>query len=224
MLATPIAVMLALSASAFGKIYTTAPVASTTWTGGQEAVVSWQDDNTTPSLADYGACTISIYVGNAQQQTQLQLIQDSVNVATTSTVKFTPKADLGASGNYYFIRFQSLALKDPAQPQYPALAFSSKFSIEGLSGSFNASVQAQIDGQSTAPIGGSTAASPSATTGASAATTAKPASTTAASGNSTASKTSSKASSPTGTNGASSVAFSGFAVAVAAAVVGVAFC
>lgn len=53
-------------------------------------------------------------------------------------------------------------MKDPAQPQYPALAFSAKFMMTGMSGQFNATVQQQVDGASTAPIGGGpTPAAPS---------------------------------------------------------------
>jgi len=46
----------------------TAPVASTTYSGGKPAVVTWQDGGSTPSLKDFGPAQISIYVGNAQQQ------------------------------------------------------------------------------------------------------------------------------------------------------------
>jgi hypothetical protein len=149
-------VVLALAASSLASIYTTSPTANTTFTGGQQSTVSWIDDGKKPSLSDFGNCMVSIYVGNAMQQTQLQLITPSVNVATTSTIQFVPNPSIGPNSNEYFIRFQSLALMDPTQPQYPALAFSAKFSMTGMTGTFNSSVQAQIDGQSTAPIGGPT--------------------------------------------------------------------
>jgi hypothetical protein len=46
----------------------TAPVASTTYSGGKPAVVTWQDSGSAPTLKDFGPSKISIYVGNAQQQ------------------------------------------------------------------------------------------------------------------------------------------------------------
>ncbi|KIK27180.1 hypothetical protein PISMIDRAFT_675027 [Pisolithus microcarpus 441] len=123
----------------------------------------------------------SIYVGNANQQTSLQLISSNVSVANVSSLTFTPSPTIGPDSNEYFIRVESLNLKDASQPQYPALAFSAKFSLTGMSGTFNSSLQAEIDGQSTAPIGGSTSSSGSATPAAHAVTTTAAAATTASS-------------------------------------------
>jgi hypothetical protein len=50
------------------EIQITQPVASTTFHGGKSATVTWQDNGSEPSLAKYGPCSISIYVGNALQQ------------------------------------------------------------------------------------------------------------------------------------------------------------
>ncbi|RDB19744.1 hypothetical protein Hypma_013181 [Hypsizygus marmoreus] len=151
-------ILLALSASAFATVFTTNPVASTTFTGGKPATISWQEDGKTPALKDFGAASVSIYVGNAQQQTRLQTVVESVDVSTTGSIQFTPDASIGPNGNEYFIRFESLALKDAAQPQFPALAFSAKFTMNSMTGVFNQEVQAQINGQSTAPLAGATAA------------------------------------------------------------------
>lgn len=146
-----------------------------------------------------------------------------------------------------FIRFQSLSLMGPNNSIYPALAFSAKFTyvpaffpltqhrlilfapdrMSGMSGTFNATVQQQIDGQSTAPIGG-TAAAASSTPGASASTAPTAPSTTSSSVSvqGAAAKTSSggatstpNANSARGLAGASGAAFAGAAVAV----LGVAF-
>lgn len=46
----------------------TAPVASTTFSGGKQATVTWIDNGQAPTLKDFGAARISIYVGNALQQ------------------------------------------------------------------------------------------------------------------------------------------------------------
>ncbi|KAL4067427.1 hypothetical protein V8B97DRAFT_917627 [Scleroderma yunnanense] len=150
-------VSLALAASALANVYITAPVATTSWPGGQPAAVTWQDDGQSPSLASFGAAKFSIYVGNANQQTPLQLISASVDVANVSSLTFTPDPTIGPNSGEYFIRVESLALKDAKSPQYPALAFSAKFTLTNMSGTFNSSIQQEIDGQSTAPIGGATA-------------------------------------------------------------------
>jgi len=219
-------VVLSLSASALANLYITQPVSSTTWTGGQQSTVSWQDDGQQPSLAQFGLAMVSIYAGNSQQQTLLQTITPSVDTSKTQTIVFTPDPTIGPSTDEYFIRFQSLNLKDSTNPQYPALAFSAKFSMASMTGTFNASVQAEINGQSTAPIGGT--ASPAASggagtsatpTGASGMTTAK---VTAAGG----SAQSSTAASASHTSGADATRVVGGAVTIAAMAVAMfsAFC
>jgi len=160
---------------------------------------------------------VSIYAGNSQQQTLLQTITPNVDVSKISTIQFTPDATIGPNDDQYFIRFQSISLKDATNPQYPALAFSAKFTMSNMSGQFNASVQAQIDGQSTAPIGGTAAATTPAATNA--ATTASKSTVASSSGSKTTSKTST-ASGASSTNGAGKLpsagiaAFAGVAVAL----------
>jgi len=156
--------LLAFASAVSATIFTTSPVGSTTFPAGQPATITWEDDGKPPTLQEFGAAKISIYVGNARQQTPIQLITGSVDVGTTNTFQFTPEASIGPNSGEYFIRYESLALKDPGAPEFPALAFSAKFSLSGMSGEFNATVQAQIDGQTTAPLAGqSTTAKPSAT-------------------------------------------------------------
>ncbi|OAX35041.1 hypothetical protein K503DRAFT_746487 [Rhizopogon vinicolor AM-OR11-026] len=152
-------ISLVLAASALANIFTTAPVASTTFTGGQQATITWQDDGLTPSLTSFGPALVGIYVGNANQQTLLQTITASVDVSTTSSIVFTPDATIGPDGSDYFIRFQSLSLKDATNAQYPAEAFSAKFTLTNMTGTFNSTVQAEINGQSTAPIGATASSS-----------------------------------------------------------------
>lgn len=79
------------------EMQTTAPVASTVWEGGVNQTISWIEDpnNPTPSLKDYGPCKFSIYVGNVQQQTSLQLINASVDVSQISQLTFVPDPKIG---------------------------------------------------------------------------------------------------------------------------------
>ncbi|KAJ3504819.1 hypothetical protein NLJ89_g7736 [Agrocybe chaxingu] len=126
------AIILACASAAFANVFITSPTAATTFSGGRTATIRWQDDGSAPTLKDFGPAQISIYVGNALQQTRLQTINASVDVSTTSELTFTPDASIGPNSSEYFIRVESLALKDAAQPQFPALAFSAKFTCVHL--------------------------------------------------------------------------------------------
>jgi len=156
MFASAFVAALLLVPSVLAVPFVTAPVASTTWTAGAAQNIVWEDDGTAPSLAQFGNATVGIYAGNQNQQTELQQIA-TVNVSSTGTVTFTPDASMGPNGNYYFVRLTSLAYMDG---QYPAEAFSAKFTMAGMSGTFNASVSAEVAGASTAPVGGSSTSSP----------------------------------------------------------------
>jgi len=226
---TRYAVVLALSAVALGKVFITEPVATTTWAAGGPQTVSWQDDGAAPDLTSFGPAKISIYVGNAQQQTLLQTITPSLDVSTAGSVEFTPDPTIGPNGNQYFIRFESLGLKDPAAPAAPALSFSAKFTMSGMTGTFSPEVQAQINGASTAPLGASS--TPAVTTSAattSAAAPAVPSTTPAKTTPTTSSKASSASASGTaGANAtkpsgaATSLSHSSFVALAAAAAIGV---
>ncbi|KAL9709353.1 hypothetical protein Ac2012v2_007709 [Leucoagaricus gongylophorus] len=150
------AALVFVASPALATVFITQPTASSTFHGGQPAIISWQDDGSVPSLQDFGNAVVSIYVGNAQQQTSLQTVVDNVNVSSTGSIQFTPNGDIGPNSNDYFIRIESLAFKDPKNPQFPALSFSAKFAMDNMSGTFNSTIQAQIAGQSTAPLAGQT--------------------------------------------------------------------
>jgi hypothetical protein len=151
-------IALALSASAMANVFITSPTAAMSFTAGQDATITWQDDGKSPSLKDFGPAKISIYAGNSIQQTSLKTLSESTDVSTTSSLTFKPDASIGPNSNEYFIRIESLALKDAAAPQFPALAFSAKYQMSGMTGAFSKEVSDQIAGQSTAPLQGATAA------------------------------------------------------------------
>jgi len=187
---------LALAASALANLYITSPIATTTFTGGQQATISWQDNGQSPSLVQFGNATFAIYVGNAIQQTPLQTIVTNVNVSTTSSLVFTPDGTIGPDSSEYFVRVTSLTLMDPTQPQFPQEAFSAKFTMTGMTGTFNSTIQAQIDGQSTAPIGAKTTTSGSSSSVSAAKTTSVSATTTKATAAATAKPSSNSAGKP----------------------------
>jgi hypothetical protein len=216
-------IALAFASTAFATVFVTEPVASTTYTAGQSAIVQWQDDGNTPTLAAFGPAKISIYAGNAQQQTSLQLLNGSVDVSQVSSITFTPDPTVGPDSSEYFIRFESLSLKDATQPQFPALAFSAKFTLAGMTGTFSAAVQSQINGQTTAPLAtpagtGVAVSTPATTPAATAPTTSAPSLTTVSSKK--ASSTGSAVASATHSSSAMGVR-AGWAGAILGAVVGI---
>ncbi|KAI0649825.1 hypothetical protein C8Q79DRAFT_923304 [Trametes meyenii] len=154
--------LLAAVSPAFGTVFMTSPVGSTSWAAGQQVTISWKDDGQSPSLPEFGPSKVSVYVGSQTQQTLIQEIVPSVDVSTTSSIVFTPDGSKGENGAYYFIRIESLALKDKANPQFPAEAFSAKYTMTGMTGTFDATVKAQIG----AAAGSSASSAPSGTTAA----------------------------------------------------------
>ncbi|KAJ7594263.1 hypothetical protein C8J56DRAFT_926316 [Mycena floridula] len=189
-------ILFSLASSACANVFITSPVATSSFSASSQNVISWNDDLKLPALSSFGPASIGLYAGNAQQQTLLSTISASTDVSTVNSIPFTPDPNAGPSSSEYFIRFDSLSLKDATNPQFPAQAFSAKFTLTGMTGTFNAAVQAQIDGQATAPLAGATAAAtvaPASSTDPSA-TSAKP-TTTVASASHTTSSTKSSASS-----------------------------
>lgn len=197
----------ALAPQALANLYITSPVESTSCAAGQQCTVSWNDDGTTPALGTIGACDVALYVGSVTTQIKLQDL-GSVALAQQAQAVFLPDASVGANSDLYFLRFTATNyFPDQANPTIPYEGFSAKFTLTGMTGSFNATVQSLMNGGSTgaAPSstagGSSTAGSPASTTGT--ATGAIKTTTKAASG--TSSPTSSAPASST--SGAASAAF-----------------
>jgi len=189
----------ALFSNVLATVFMTSPTAQTTCTGGKQCTISWQDDGKAPTNVQFGLASIGIWVGSVQSQTEVQHIQDGVNVATTAAVQFTVNPSIGPNSNVYFVRFTSAATKDPSNPTFPAEAFSAKFTLNGMSGTFNSTLQAQINGASSNAVPSPTAAASS------------PASTSKPSSSSTPSKSStvSAAGAAAATGAASSISVKG---------------
>lgn len=107
------------------------------------------DDGNTPTVASVGPCTIDLYTGSMTVQTKLQNLAASVDVSKTSSISATIDPTVGQSGLYYFVRFTSLGLKDATNSAYYYEAFSAKFTINSMTGTFSASVLAELAANST---------------------------------------------------------------------------
>jgi len=131
---------------ALATLFVTSPTDTTTCTAGTSCSITWADQGGAPTLAQIGQVTVGLYTGNSQQQTLLQLITPTpINAATTSTIQFIPDLSVGPNSSLYFIRFNAVTFKDPTTPTQPFLAFSHKFTLNGMTGVFNATVQSQIN-------------------------------------------------------------------------------
>lgn len=216
---TSSAVVFAAAAALFSQvsatIYVTFPVAGSVCTAGTPCNLAWDDDGTTPALGTIGVCSIDLCTGGPIEQTCLQNISPAQDVSQIATLPFTPNADIGPNGVYYFIKFISATQKDLANPAQPFTAFSHTFALSGMTGTFNATVQAQVD--SATASAGAPSISVAAPTG-----SAAPALTTSVkpSGSSAATTVTAKATTTAKASGALNVVSSLMGVSVAAGLVG----
>ncbi|WVR06492.1 hypothetical protein IAU60_003523 [Kwoniella sp. DSM 27419] len=125
-------------------VYITSPVAGTSAIGGQVIEVKWADDGNTPTVGSVGPCSVDIYTGSTNNQIKLQNLAASVDVSKTSSISATIDPSIGQDDSHYFVRFTSLNLKSPSNPQYPYEAFSAMFSISAMTGTFNSTTLAAI--------------------------------------------------------------------------------
>ncbi|WVQ73388.1 hypothetical protein IAR50_002959 [Cryptococcus sp. DSM 104548] len=185
--------------SAMAAVYITSPVAGTSAIGGQVLNVKWADNGETPTVADIGPCDVSIYTGSTDNQIKLQTLAASVDVSKASSISTTIDPSIGQDDSHYFVRFTSLSLKDANNTQYPYEAFSAMFSIQSMTGTFNATVLAAIDADTSSS---SSSASASAGTSTKASKTSASGSVVAAAVSTTNSSSSASSSSSTASSGA----------------------
>ncbi|KAF8684973.1 Ser-Thr-rich glycosyl-phosphatidyl-inositol-anchored membrane family [Rhizoctonia solani] len=157
-----VALAAALVPAVHANIFITEPVSSTTCQAGQPCNIKWKDDSKTPTLAEIGDVFVTLCTGGAQQQTVLQDL-GATNAATTGAIQFVPNGSVGEDSSEYFIKMVSVNMADPANPQYKTSAYSAKFTLKGMTGKFNSTIQSQIAGTpasstGTLPAGTSTSA------------------------------------------------------------------
>jgi hypothetical protein len=186
-LSTSLAVLAAVLPAAFAEMVITDPNNNLSCSGGKTCTIKWQEGPNQPPIAQSGTCEFSVYTGNPQQQTRLQTIAQNVNIVHDNALVFTVDPKIGPSANVYFIRAQC-SVPDPTTPSNPLLAFSGFFSLNDMTGTFNASVQAQVAGIPNTSLPGGTFSGVS-TTGPVPTNTNTPASTTSTSPRSTGTNT-----------------------------------
>lgn len=143
-----VAIVAALAPAALAAPAFTEPISSTTCTAGTACNIAWKDDGNAPLNAAFGDAMVALCTGSAQQQTCLQQL-GATNAATAPSMSFVPDPSVGEDSTAYFIKMVSVNTADPAMPQYKASAYSAMFTLKGMTGKFNETIQAQIAG--TAP-------------------------------------------------------------------------
>jgi len=197
----------AVAPVAFAGPYFTKPITGDSCAAGAPCTIEWKDDGKAPTLVDFGDCTIALYTGSQQQQTQMQFISPT-NAATTGSVVFIPDATVGQNSDQYFIKMISINAPDPAMPQYKATAYSPKFSLTGMTGQFNQTILQQI-GAAADPSAAATSPAASSAAATSPAGSTSAAASTAHSSSASGTRTGTAASSTHTSNGAGSVAVAG---------------
>lgn len=143
-LLTLVALLASLQA-AFAVPFFTNPIASTSATGGQKLRIKWKDNDKAPaySAKAWGNSTVYLAAGSQNTQFKLQTLASNVSPSRHSG-SYTVDKSIGPSGKYYFIRMEG-SEKDSAGN--PVMAFSARFTLQGMSGKFNSTVLQAAMGQ-----------------------------------------------------------------------------
>lgn len=151
----------------------------------------WNDNGESPKLSDWGGVNVYLAVGSQNVQYKLQQLGSNLPVTKTKgSWKIDPS--VGADSSSYFIRMEGTKLGSDGNPP---MAFSSRFAMSNMSGSFNSTVKAAAAGaegsaSSSATTASSTHASGSTSTSASSLKSTSTPASGATSSNSTSSTTS----------------------------------
>ncbi|EST07795.1 Ser-Thr-rich glycosyl-phosphatidyl-inositol-anchored membrane family [Kalmanozyma brasiliensis GHG001] len=156
---TTLAVLLLAAAdAAVSTIVVTRPVASTSGRGGSNLRVEWNDDGKAPTRRDWGRVNIYLAVGTRDVQYKLQTLASNISY-NTDEASYPINASVGPSGGYYFLRFEGT---NTTTNVVPAMAFSARFTLTGMTGTFNSTVaQAASGSAGTAPLTAAASASTS---------------------------------------------------------------
>lgn len=140
---------------ALANIYITNPVAASIIVAGANFTVTWQADPdlALPRATSFGMTNVGLYTGSINTQTRiLSLGQVADPVGGTNRLSITIPATAGPNSAEYFIRFDSANSTLAA----PIQAFSARFTMQGMTGTFTPEAIAQNAALSAA--GDSTAA------------------------------------------------------------------
>ncbi|PWN19737.1 hypothetical protein BCV69DRAFT_31392 [Microstroma glucosiphilum] len=175
--------LLALASSpALATLYFTNPISSSNEDGGSTFRIKWEDKGS-PALSSWGGINLYLATGDTSTQYKLDTIASDLSTSRTS-YKYKVPANVGPSGTYYFIRAEST--KTAANGTANDLAFSAKFKLEQMTGTFNSTVLSAAKAAATVDA---SSASTAASSAAGSATSSSSKMSTVASGSSTSAST-----------------------------------
>ncbi|KAK0527200.1 hypothetical protein OC835_005048 [Tilletia horrida] len=141
------AALLALTQLAHANIVVHSPVAATKAKGGDKLDVEWVDDGKNPTLKSYGAVNVYLCTGSSTVQYKLQTLKSDVKTSRTKgSWKIDPNA--GPNSDKYFLRFEGTNMLAGG---VPPMAFSARFTLSGMKGTWNATILNTNKGASDAP-------------------------------------------------------------------------
>jgi len=129
-----------LAQQVFAGIFVTEPTSASNCSATLPCEVQWKDDGNAPSLATIGNCSIQVCSGSDQVQYCLYTVADSWDVTNTS-ITYENDPHFGPTGQFYFLKFMALNYPNPANPTQPYEAFSARFTLVGMMGAYNASIE-----------------------------------------------------------------------------------
>lgn len=132
---------------------------STTGHGGKQLTVEWNDNGQAPRRRDWGRVNIFLATGSQNVQYKLQTLDTNVDYnAGQGSYHIDPT--VGPTGGYYFLRLEGT---NTTTHSVPAMAFSARFRLEDMTGTFNSTVMATVQGTSGTAQLSATSASASST-------------------------------------------------------------
>ncbi|KEI39819.1 uncharacterized protein L969DRAFT_93659 [Mixia osmundae IAM 14324] len=136
-----IALVASLAATARAGLSITSPIDTTTCVGNGICNITWDVVPENGSVDQWGSTNLTIYTGSTYLQTPLQWLATIPDLNAPAPYVFGIDPNIGPS----FIRFQSNAGTSAAGE--PLQAFSSKFTLDGMAGTFNSTIWSMINGE-----------------------------------------------------------------------------
>ncbi|GAA5912871.1 GPI anchored serine-threonine rich family protein [Sporobolomyces salmoneus] len=153
-------ILAALTQAVLGSVYIVKPDGSDSFNAGKQITVTWLDNDSKPAATEFGPSTLKLATGSNTLHTNLATL---AHIADPSKQLETPiefDASWGPESDQYFILLESDSAKDPATNQ-PLQAFSARFQLNRMRGTFPPEALAQLSGSSVPASPSSTGQQPS---------------------------------------------------------------
>ncbi|GAA6013409.1 hypothetical protein JCM11491_006067 [Sporobolomyces phaffii] len=151
-------ILAALAQSVFGSVYIVKPDGSDSFNAGKRITVTWLDNESKPAASEMGPSTLYIATGSTTAHTNLATLGHISDPSKQLETPIKIDGSWGPESDQYFILLESDSAKDPTTNQ-PLQAFSARFQLNRMKGTFPAAALAQLDGSSSPASSASPASS-----------------------------------------------------------------